>query len=191
MSSPSSKSMDTSAVTIGSSVGAVIILLLTVVVVVLIVLKGRTAKSSKKERALFSKGISPDLGMDTWVIIVVHSKLCSFTDDGNRSVELQEQLCWQLRHKNMIISKSQIHLSSTIGQGSYLQLLKCSLVIVYLIYTKGEYGLVFKGYVNGSNIAAIKTSKGRTRWNMHWLMCSYLFSTVFWEREREPAERDE
>ena len=65
MSSPSSKSMDTSAVTIGSSVGAVIILLLTVVVVVLIVLKGRTAKSSKKERALLSKGISPDLGMDT------------------------------------------------------------------------------------------------------------------------------
>ena len=65
MSSPSSKSMDTSAVTIGSSVGAVIILLLTVGVVVLIVLKGRTAKSSKKERALFSEGISPDLGMDT------------------------------------------------------------------------------------------------------------------------------
>ena len=66
MSSTSSTSMDTSAVTIGNSVGAVIIiLLLTVVVVVLIVLKGRTAKSSKKECAHFSEGISPDLGMDT------------------------------------------------------------------------------------------------------------------------------
>ncbi|CAI8011508.1 Tyrosine-protein kinase receptor UFO, partial [Geodia barretti] len=59
--------------------------------------------------------------------------------DKKLSVELKEQLHWQLRHKNMIISKAQIHLSSTIGQG--------------------EFGLVFKGYVDGGNLAAIKTSK--------------------------------
>ena len=86
--------------------------------------------------------------------------------DKKLSVELKEQLHWQLRHKNMIISKAQIHLSSTIGQGISSCYIKCSSIIGFLItITKGEFGLVFKGYVDGGNLAAIKTSKGRKGWN--------------------------
>jgi hypothetical protein len=128
--SPSSTST-TSAVTIGSSVGAVIISLLTAMIIVLIALKRRAVNSSKKERGLSSTSsyTSPKMNLL----------------DKKLSVELKEQLHCQLRHKNMIISKAQIHLSSTIGQG--------------------EFGLVFKGYVDGGNLAAIKTSKGRRGWN--------------------------
>ncbi|CAI8011510.1 hypothetical protein GBAR_LOCUS7415, partial [Geodia barretti] len=129
--SPSSTSTDTSAVTIGSSVGAVIISLLTAMIIVLIALKRRAVNSSKKERGLSSTSSYTPPKMNLL--------------DKKLSVELKEQLHWQLRHKNMIISKAQIHLSSTIGQG--------------------EFGLVFKGYVDGGNLAAIKTSKGRRGWN--------------------------
>ena len=79
-----------------------------------------------------------------------------------QSDELAEQLSWQLRNKNIIIPKEQIHLSNTIGQGNITIVILSATIVVA---KTEEFGLVYKGYINskcGVKIVAIKTSKGRT-----------------------------
>ena len=86
--------------------------------------------------------------------------------DTYKKVDLEGQLMWQLRNKNKLFSKTEIQLSSTIGQGNTLfsthsTLLSLSLSMI--LRQTGEFGLVYKGYVDdkhGTGLVAIKTSKG-------------------------------
>ena len=72
-----------------------------------------------------------------------------------KKIDLEGQLMWQLRNKNKLFSKTEIQLSSTIGQGNTLFSTHSTLLSLSLS--------VYKGYVDdkhGTGLVAIKTSKG-------------------------------
>ena len=62
--------------------------------------------------------------------------------------------------RGMMIPKKVLHLSKTVGQGDGFL---CLLTIKSYSLKTGEFGLVYKGYMDtalGTIIVAIKTSKG-------------------------------
>ena len=66
----------------------------------------------------------------------------------------------QLENKNMIYTKDQIQLSTTVGQGIIAML---HIINMECNNPLGESGLVYKGYITtsiGKELVAVKTGKG-------------------------------
>ncbi|CAI8021696.1 Hepatocyte growth factor receptor [Geodia barretti] len=125
----------TGLITIGSSIGSIslLVLLITVAIIVFIIIR-RRAKRIKTEPDFRGK-----LRQEDSIDLQTDSKAQSFEVPES---EKEEELLLNLKRKKLIVSKVQVHLSSTIG--------------------KGEFGLVYKGYVEsdtGTTLVAIKTSK--------------------------------
>lgn len=94
--------------------------------------------------------------------------IATFT--GKTESFLSAQLKEQLKNKRMIFFKSQLELSSTVGQGMPAMLWisnSCASRVkdLFFLFHVGESGLVYRGYLNtaaGKELVAIKTVKGKT-----------------------------